>query len=1099
MNPEKKKCPACAENILRDALVCRFCGAVLTERELPAFVALHDKPRLEKALDPEKKGPTPVCRDAITPEAMAIQQAFTQQHQGRLQEFMKEGEEEYRNASILFVDVTGYTALSEKFRTEYVKDMLDAFYQVCSQAITSHNGFIVKFEGDACLAVFGAPVAYDRDVEACLRAAMEIRDAVDAFPPLENLRLEVSAGVATGEVLISFTERHGIRDFDVFGPTVNLAARIESSTPAGDIQVDPHTREQVAGVFEFQEQGPKKFKNVAQPICTYSLQGDRQGQLERRDFSTPYVGRQEERESLENCWKAFEDSPKMDWQGMRVSGMPGIGKSRILNEFLARREIPHYCLQAESSPQDLHQPYGMWREAFGKIRMDRPELFQGLGLRALFTEPEALQQARKLGPSVMDRHILSDIRGLLKNLTAEKPVILFLDDMQWSDSSSLAMLGKLLQAPPIPRLFLLLAHRSEWQYPHDAKQFPELTLKELSRDERRELADRIFPSELISEALLDAFAEQSGGNPLFLVEIVRAVMEQLEALDEEEKKDLSKRLKEWVPRSLRGLMQSRIDLLERKRRQVLQCGSVLGRRFSYQFIQFFQIIRDGLMARLYALRGLEFLDDIHDARELEFIFRHHLMRETSYQSLLDRQRRELHLTVAEELEERFEENLEPYYATLAFHYEQGEVVDQAARYWRMAGEQAQIQGALPDALDAFNHTLELWASRRMTETRQRMWWAVLRQKGRALRLLGKLQEALEVFEQGLKQKEPLGKAEFLTEKAVTLCQVGLYDEAKRALTGARRTVDLEKTDMLLWAMVETTWGTCNLGQGKWEKARKAYQNVLKRRLGRGQVEIQVDARNNLALIDWRQGRLEEALQGFRKAWRYWKRVNNPFGTGAVRMNMGIIEETRGRFAAAKKAYEEAHDIAQKVYFPQLETAVTANLGNLLHGQGNYAEAMNYNGQSLEMARAIGDGRSEAIALENLALDLIALGDGKKAEAYCRKGIAIARKLGDRDRLFSLELVALENELEKLPRMCGEKMRREKIRKIQKMVEELEGRIKEGGHHGEAARFDRLKVHAAFEAGSKEAKSLFARALKKAEKQGWQVERKRMEELQSRFA
>ena len=371
---DTETCPKCENAIPRGAETCRFCGLVLSSRAGGSPGGSH--------LDVHEE-----LRALVDARFGHLAESMGERHLSRLTEFLKRSEDEYRTATAVFIDVTGYTALSEKVAPEYVKKVLDAFYEVCTYATSHYNGFVVKFEGDACMAVFGAPVAYDRDAEGAVRAVAEIRDAVETFPAVQGNRIRVSSGVATGVILSGIVKRLGGADFDIFGPSVNLAARIEAATDAGAIQVCPETYDLVQHAFDFGPPVLKEFKNVRDPVPVRELRGVR-AYRERGRLRPSFVGRETDMSVLQAAWSEYlrrrqsgECVGERETVGRRVSGVSGIGKTRLVEEFIAGVSGPKRVLRCETAPYDQHVPYGAWRtfvsQVVGRRAGFRSDEFEG--------------------------------------------------------------------------------------------------------------------------------------------------------------------------------------------------------------------------------------------------------------------------------------------------------------------------------------------------------------------------------------------------------------------------------------------------------------------------------------------------------------------------------------------------------------------------------------------------------------------------------------------------------------------------------------------------------------------------------------------------
>jgi len=1181
-----RECPVCFEEIRAKALVCRFCGAVLTEQHLPSLISPQLAEAVEKEretyeaerktrADVERGAPEPIARppkpkeprpkglDAlertvgkedlnaiISAHFSGARAEISASQQRRLQEFLEHPGDEYRTASVLFVDVSGYTALSEKLRTEYVKDVLDAFYEICTQAVDGNDGTIVKFEGDACLAVFGAPVAYDRDVEACVRAALRIREQVRCFPLIEETRIQVSTGIETGEILTSFVTREGKQDFDIFGPTVNLAKHIQSAAGKDTILVGPFAWEQVKGVFEFRKKRARKLKNVAKPVVTYEILGERADRIERRDisrpfvarekerrtkvllsrverrdFSTPFVGREKERRTMESLWETFfrergRSEPSAGYRGVRLTGIPGIGKSRLAEEFLEGRKDACTILRSESCHQDMRVPFGLWRLGLCRLWRGGPEdspdktrrnLDFWIGkleigpdlpaLKAMFGLPEALEQMASLGPAALKRLMLAELRSFLLALARERPLVLFLDDLQWADPSSVEILDSLGTPPGLPSVFLILSHRPEFRVRGEhVRSLPSLHLKPLEAKNRDALLGHLVSLEELGPEIREALAERATGNPLFLVEMLRCVMDDLTKAGRDLKgKELADRIRESVPGNLKGLLQSRIDLLDQRRRLTLQCGAVLGQRFAYRLIELFDMIRDGLMARLYALKGLEFLEEVKSAAELEFLFRHHLIRETAYGSLLQRQRRELHRFAAERMELTFKNRLSDLYPVLAYHFERGDDPERALHYLHLAGDRAFEQAATLEAIEFYESALKrLWKDGEPEEKQQERAGRILRRKGILHRLAGENAESLACFERGRNlpvfRGNRIRQAEFAAEIGTTFLKQSDYQSGRRELEDAlRKTQNLK--DPGLRAQILNALGTCAWEEGKLAEARKFYDRTLKTPITKDLQTIHADARNNLALLDWRGGRLERARDHFRVALSLYQRIGQPFGVALALMNLGIIEENMGRFAQARRCYRLSLERGERIHFMQLQCAVHANLGNLALVCERFSEAMEHNAQSRVLAERIGDRRSEAIALENLTLGHIGLRQFQEAKASLREARKIAREIADQERKVSLDLAEIELRLAEHDGRGS----RHGLGRVESALQVAQKEIEENGYLAELPRLWRLYAAAYGQGGREpEMRDALKKALEECARQKNRSEERRIKTLQKQI-
>ncbi|HPB30313.1 MAG TPA: AAA family ATPase [Candidatus Sumerlaeota bacterium] len=1048
---------------------------------------------------------------------------FALKHRRRLEEFLEQSGEEYRTASVVFLGIS----FSGKSSDETIRKIMDSFYAVCAQAVDRNIGFVVKYEADACLAVFGAPVAYDRDAESAVRAALEIRETVQLFPVVEGINAAVSAGVATGTILSSAIRKHGRCDFDVFGYAVNLAVRLKSAADKGVILACPDTYDLAQNAFDFRRKFARHFKNVAEPIVTYEVLSARKAEeVKRRDFSTPFFGRESQMATLSAAWDLFLNqqgsNADSSLSGVIVSGAPGMGKSRLLIEFLKSIGSRAKTVHTESSPHDVRMPYAMWRLAltrlWGGSREDPSEKIEAdllrylnllgaegkrlalaggpIGLRAMFGSPAALEQAKQWKPGVLRSQMQSDLGALLDIAGSRKPLILVLDDLQWADRSSLDLLEG-LAAPPAPRgVFFILAHRTRFKIPGARlANLDRIILLKLDDASRDALFAHLISIHHVLPDTRAGLLSQSSGNPLFLVELVRCVLAlQAESAQSPEEEAIEKRIQHWVPMSLRQLIESRLDLLDRRRRLVVQCGAVLGHRFAYKLINLFEMIRDGLLERLYSLKGLEFLDDIKTDMDLEFLFQHHLIRETAYQNLRERQRREYHRIVARGIEQTFASRLPENYHLLAYHFDQAQDREKAIHYLTLAGDRAYSQGASIEALEFYNSALKKMLTGAKRPDEEITAGALLRKIGSLQRFLGNCTLAFEAFDRALAlpavKSDPRSTATLHHEHALTHAYLSDYSAARKALALAAPEARKLKADSLL-ARIQNIRFLCSWGEGNLRTARKQGLKAVIMASEAGETGMEADARNNLALLEWKAGRLEEALEHFTCALQLWQKLGNRFGMSATRMNIGIAHENLGRYDEARKYYLSALEMAEQIRYVQIQSATLANLGNLCLNRAQWNESMDYNARSLELARAIGDRRSETIALENLALGNMGLARYKEAADAVREGRNLARSINHRERLFSLDLVEIELLLDMPQNSLAA------ARALRRRLEAAGKALKKAGYRAEQPRLLRLLVKAQILANDpRNAAKAFARALRECDRQKNLPEKERLTAMES---
>lgn len=864
---------------------------------------------------------------------------------------------------------------------------------------------------------------------------MRIRERVRAFPAMYGQKIRCSAGLETGAVLSSVI-RSDTRTYDIFGPAVNLAARIQGVAQTDTILIGPATHSLTKSAFRFKKHDARELKNVEKPVVTYEITGMRRSADAAESIETPFFGRATELAQLEQLWRRETGQPDEDGAGGNCAavlvGESGIGKSRLAREFIRARGNEVRALKIFCAPHSARTPWGLWRSFFavlagmdpagegGPLRTGLRRVFKQVGLPeenqttllALLGEKRAVAQLGSVPSSILKMTIAADLRVLLGLLAAGQSQIVFFDDVQWADSTSLDVLDFLLNPPPPANTFFLITHRPDFhpEQPNFTK-LPKLTLRELEPQHRRALFEAFCSdAKALAHAPRDLMQRVSG-NPFYVMELARALSESLKsATTEDEQERALTAATALLPLSVQEMIQSRVDTLDSQDRQVLQCASVLGQRVPYSHLEMFTFLRDGLLARLYALKSQELLEEETGASELTFYFQHHAVREVAYHSLLDRQRRDLHRIVAEKLELRGGSAEDSTIAVLAFHFSRTTDHDKALNYLKLAGDHARNQAATKEALNCYDEALGHLKQADAPGRHDRSRLEILKSKGRLQYLAGDTASALAVFEDAMalarqfKAKNDIGWLQM--ECGYAHFMRSDYDSALEELNAALPVLRGQK-DMRVLGQLYTRLGMCDWGKGDIANAREHFQQAADLKLEDVKPDIAADARNNLALIAWKMGRLDDAEREFGFALELFKQAGNKFGIAATQMNLGIMEENTGRYEEAGERYTRALELAEKVRFQQILTAVTANLANLCLAVNRGDEALKYSEQSLALAQRSGDRRSAAIAMENMALSQLLLRNFDRARRNLAAGRKIAKDIGDTERTFSLDLVEIE--------------------------------------------------------------------------------------------
>ena len=756
-NPEGVKfCHECGAKL---HAVCPRCGAALQPQvkfcsECGAHVA---------AALPPTPGPAPTLIPSI-PDAIVgrLQRLVPREYAERLLATRGQVASERRTVTILFSDVKGSTAMAENLDPEELLEIMNGAFDVLIEPVTRHEGTLARLMGDAVLAFFGAPLAHEDDPERAVRAALEIIAGAQRYAErLEKERgllgFNVRVGIHTGLVVVGEVGTDLRVEYTAMGDAVNLAARMEQAAPPGGILVTRDTYRHVRGVFDVQAQPLLAVKGKAEPVQTYLVERAKPRSFRKpvrgvEGVETRMVGREAELKHLQEAFETVMEDGEL--QMVTVTGDAGVGKSRLLHEFDIWSELlpqTFYYFKGRAGQEMQNLPYGLIRDVVSfrlqildsdTAEVVREKLEDGVA-QALGSGEQSQRCAHTIGhllgfglgesrflaegpddaQQLRDR-ALASLSDYFRALAAAAPVLILLEDLHWADDSSLDALNHLAQAlsaEPVmvvcaarPALFERRPHWGEGQPFHSR-----LVLEPLSRrDSRRLVAEILQKVDEVPQELRDRLVAGAEGNPFFIEELIRMLVEDGAISTGEERWQVEPvRLAEIrVPPTLTGVLQARLDRLPPEERTVLQQASVVGRLFwDRAVVRIHAQAGEGSVAaevadRLAALRGCEMVyqrETSAFAEAQEYIFQHALLREITYDGVLKRIRRVYHGLVADWLLERSGERAGEYTGLIADHLALAGRSEEAVKYLLKAGDRARGLYAHPEAIRAYERALAL--------------------------------------------------------------------------------------------------------------------------------------------------------------------------------------------------------------------------------------------------------------------------------------------------------------------------------------------------------------------------------------------------------
>ena len=609
---------------------------------------------------------------------------------------------ERRPITVMFCDLVGSTSLAAKLDAEDWRTLVNAYLDEASAAVTGLGGHVLKKLGDGLMALFGYPQAQENDAERAVRAALAIQRALSDLNASNAAsgapELSARVGIESGPVVV---EASG----EVFGDAPNIAARVQAAAEPGSVLITLNVQRQVAGLFVAEELGARELKGVSDPVQLFRIirasGGRRRGGARAL---TPFVGREEELALLRRRWERARNGAG---QLALIVGEPGIGKSRLVEEFRATLgESPHTFVELSSSQllqnTPLH-PIAEWgRQRFGadeprdRRLADLENTLRLIGLdpneyapliAPLVDIPLPEERAAKFAPEELRRQQLAALTAWFLAGARSQPVALAFEDLHWADPTSLDLMQTLAERGAQAPMLILATARPEFRPPWSLRSHHSvISLSPLDRADVAHMVGELAARRALSREVVEGVSERTGGVPLFVEEVTRLLLERGEAGG-----------LQAIPPTLQQSLAARLDRLG-EAREVAQIGAVLGRDFTYALLRAVGGVDEpALGSALDRLAGADLLIAGGAGAQATYRFKHALIQDAAYDSLLKSRRQALHRCAAEILAGQ-PERAAAESEVIAHHFTEAGLDDQAIEWWGKAGDQALRRSAFQEAI-----------------------------------------------------------------------------------------------------------------------------------------------------------------------------------------------------------------------------------------------------------------------------------------------------------------------------------------------------------------------------------------------------------------
>jgi len=747
------KCPKCGSDNKEGRKFCSKCGTKL-EISCPKCGFMNDPDDAFCGGCGEKLGEAKSIPQIV--EIPSLQDMYAQiQHfiPKSIIEKMRLAEQEIigenRQVTALFADISGFTDMSQRLGSEATVEKVNQCCQEIVDAVFRHGGNVNRYIGDCVLALFGAPIAHENDPERAILSALDMREAVS------QLELSISVGINTGMMYFGTVGAQQHQEISAYGNDINLAKRLQETADAGHILVGGSTHRLTRRAFEFQPAQPLTVKGFAEPISAYEVVKSLPKPEKIRGIEglrAEMIGRDKELSDLKEC---VDELLAGRGQIASIIGEAGVGKSRLateLKEYLKEKmkdegkrmtnEKELHPLWLEGRCVSIGESVGYWvfvdilRDYLGfsendsleecrskiieKMQMLFPQRWEEIvpylgNLLSVRFEDEKIKY---LPAEQLKYQTFLTLRDIFLAIAQQSPILLIFEDLHWADNLSLDVINLLMDTLTIAPIMLLCIYRPEkehrsWLVGTQASskcldRYTEINLRPLNHQESRRLVESLLTIENLPNTVKEMILNKSEGNPFFVEEVIRSLIESGVVYRDGEKwiaKEEAEKI--IVPDTIQSIIMARIDRLDEEVRYVLQSASVIGRLFRYRLLQYTTQQERELDRYLWKLEEGELVYEEHAIPELEYSFKHVLTQETAYNTILSRRRKEFHRKVAEGYEALYSSRLEEYYDELAYHYSRSDNKEKALNYLVKAGDKSKESFANESAIEYYNQALKL--------------------------------------------------------------------------------------------------------------------------------------------------------------------------------------------------------------------------------------------------------------------------------------------------------------------------------------------------------------------------------------------------------
>jgi class 3 adenylate cyclase/tetratricopeptide (TPR) repeat protein len=1016
-----KFCEECGAHL---APICTSCGAQLSpsakfcsECGHPAGQPTPSKSRTSSRFDrPEAYTPKYLAEKILTSKAAL--------------------EGERKQVTVLFSDVKSSMELFADRDPEEARKLLDPVIEQMMEAVHRYEGTVNHVLGDGIVALFGAPLAHeDHAVRACY-AALRMQETVKRYAEgvlrSEGVPIQIRVGLNSGEVVVRSIGSDLRMDYTVVGQTTNVAARVEQMAVPGSILISADTLALAEGYIQVKPLGPLKVKGLDGRLEVYEVTGASTARSRLHAAAarglTRFVGRDGE---LDQLRQALERARSGHGQIVAVVGEPGVGKSRLYWEFTRSHRTEGWLIIESSSVSygkatgflpiiDLLRAY-FQVEAGAEARKVREKLTGKLLSLDRTLEPALSPflwlldapiddpQWQRLDPPQRRQRALEGVKRLLLRESQEQPLLVMFEDLHWIDAETQALLDSLVESLPTARLLLLVNYRPEYQHSWSGKTYyQQIRIDPLPPESADELLEDLLGNDISLQPLKQLLVERTEGNPFFLEESVRTLVETKVLAGERGAYRLSKASQDLqIPATAQAILAARIDRLAPEDKRLLQAASVIGKDVPFALLHgIVELPEEHLRRGLAQLQAAEFLYETRLFPDLEYTFKHALTHDVAYRSLLQERRRTIHAQIVEIIEQLYANRLAEHIDSLAHHAYRGEQWGKAVTYLRQSGVKAFARSASREAVAYFEQALT--AATHLAETRETL--------EQAIDLRFEIRNALFPLAEFDRIAVYLRDAETLAEKLDDqrrLAWVSAYQSIQQLHTGGHA-IEVQRLAQRIENIGEKLGDApllvvaqffqflaCHLA-GDYRRTARVCRRLVQALQGErthqrfGLVVFPaVQSRAFLARALAECGEFEEGKACGREALQIAEALEHPFSILWACLGLAQVDAIRGELSQAVSPLERAvalcHDWTVTVWAP----IAMASLGHVYAWSGRLSRGITQLEQAVAAHESTGSAWFRSLSILQLGDAYLLAGRAEDALACAHRALGLARDRGER--------------------------------------------------------------------------------------------------------